>query len=93
MEVALSRLLLHHARLLQQVVGDDASDGIRLVVELNVHVLAKATGVVVAICLGIAECLQDCIALDEHVLDSGKVWEILKGLVFSLLYFFVYINN
>lgn len=72
MEIALARLLLHHTRLLQQIVGDDAAHRIGLVVELDVHVLAEATGVVVAIRLRIAERLQYRIALNQHVLHPRK---------------------
>jgi len=72
-EVSLARLLLHHSRLLQQVVGDDTTHGIRLVVELNVHVLSKTTGVVVAIGFSVAEGFQDRIALDQDVFNPGMV--------------------
>lgn len=72
MEIALARLLLHHTRLLQQIVGNDAAHRIGLVVELDVHVLAEATGVVVAIRLRIAERLQYRIALNQHVLHPRK---------------------
>jgi len=53
--------------------GDDTTHGIRLVVELNVHVLSKTTGVVVAIGFSVAECFQDRIALDQDVFNPGMV--------------------
>lgn len=82
MEVPLAGLLLHHARLLEQIVGDDATHGIRLIVELDVHVLSEAAGVVVAVRLCVAEGFQNCIALDQNVLDSGK-------LIYLLLYMYL----
>lgn len=72
MEIPFARLLLHHSRLLQEVVRYDATHRVSLVVELDVHVLAESAGVVVAICFGISECLQDSIALDENVLNSER---------------------
>lgn len=87
-EVALSCGLGHDARLLQQIVEDVATDGSTLVVELNVHVLAKARGVVIAVRLGIAKGLQHGIALQQLILDaldgglvSGTGGNILQDLL------------
>lgn len=69
-EVALAAHLGHHAGLLQEVVQDIAADRSALEVKLDVHVLAEARGVVVAVRLGIAEGLQHGIALQQLVLDA-----------------------
>jgi len=41
--------------------------------QLNVHVLSKTTGVVVAIGFSVAEGFQDRIALDQDVFNPGMV--------------------
>lgn len=84
-EVSLPWLLLHHTRLLQQIVGYDAAHRIGLVVELNVHVFAESAGVVVAIRLRIAERLQYRIALDQHVLHSAGERIIYHNCIFIRL--------
>lgn len=82
MEIAFARLLLNHTRLFQQIIGDDAAHRIRFVVKFNVHVLAEATGIIVAVCLGIAKSFQDGVALDKYVFHAEYV-EYLDYYLFS----------
>lgn len=70
METSLAGLLLNDSGFLEQKIGDNAADWVVFEVELNVHVLAEATRVVVAVGLGVAEALQDRIALNQDILDS-----------------------
>ena len=49
--------------LFQEVVIDVSADWIALEVEVDVHVFAEATGVVVSVRLGVTERLQDTVWL------------------------------
>lgn len=69
-ETSLAGLLLYDSRLLEKKIGDNAADWVVLEVKFDVHVLAEATRVVIAVGLGVAEALQDRIALNQNVLDA-----------------------
>lgn len=56
--------------LFKQVVLDVASDWISVEVERYVHVLSKATAVVVPIGLGTAEGLQNCGGANKDILHT-----------------------
>lgn len=46
-------------------------------VECNVHVFAEAAGVVIAVGLGVAECLEDRVTLQQFVLDPLHLTSVL----------------
>lgn len=72
MEIPFARLLLNNARLFQQVIGDDSANRIGFIIKLDVHVFAEATRVVVSVRFGIAECLENGVALYEDVFHSAN---------------------
>jgi len=49
--------------LFQQIVTDVSADWITLEVKVDVHVFTEATGVIIAVCLGVTERLQDTVGL------------------------------
>lgn len=68
MKVSFSLLLEDDPTFLQQVVFNVSSDWVALKVKVDVHVLSEARRVVIAVGLGIAECLQHGVRLKQHVL-------------------------
>ena len=57
----------------EQVVVDVATDRIALEIEIDVHVFAKTTRIVVSIRLGISKCLKNAVRLKQDVLNSVKI--------------------
>lgn len=53
--------------LFQEVVLDVASGRVSLEVKVNIHVLAKPTGIIIPIGLGVSKCLHDLIGPNQHV--------------------------
>lgn len=88
MKIPLAALLLNDAGLFQQIVGYHATHRVALVVELNVHVLAEPAAVVIPVGFGVAETLQDGVALDEDILHPANVRESSKlmMLIFSICF-------
>lgn len=70
MKIPFARLLLYNARFFKQIIRYNSSDWVAFMIELNVHVFAKSTAVVIAIRFGIAKRFQNGIALDKYVFDS-----------------------
>ena len=66
MVVALRVCKLHNPGALQEVGPHSSTADAACLVELDLHKLPEARGVVVPHCLGIAECLQQWIGL-EHL--------------------------
>ena len=58
--------------LFQEIVVDVTTNWVALKVEVDVHVLAEPTGVVIAVCLGITESLEDTVGLQQNALDPEK---------------------
>lgn len=48
------------------------SDGIPFEVKINVHVFAKPARVIVPVCFGVSECLQNDVGFHENVFDPEK---------------------
>ena len=43
---------------------------ISLEVKIDVHVFAKATGVIISVCFRIAKCFQDDVGFDQNIFNS-----------------------
>ena len=55
---------------------------VHLEVEIDVHVLSKSGGVVISVCPGVSEGLQDVVGLQQHVLgtlDLGLARHVCHG--------------
>mmetsp|Transcript_13763 Transcript_13763/g.22376 ORF Transcript_13763/g.22376 Transcript_13763/m.22376 type:complete len:232 (-) Transcript_13763:169-864(-) len=84
--VALTVLLVDHARLLKQVVGDrGGGDNTRGSIEVNIDVLTETRRVVVTECLGVSESLEQRVGQNDLLLyvalRAGNVGEIVKALL------------
>ena len=70
-------LLMNNSRLLQKVIVNMASSRIAFEVEINVHVFAETTRVVVAFCFGISKRFHNLVGPDQHVCDPVCVGGML----------------
>ena len=77
-EVALARHLVDHPHLLEQVVQDPAPERLAFVVELHLHVLAKARRVVVPDRLGVAKRLQNGVCLEQPVPEVARLASVRR---------------
>lgn len=50
-----------------------ATNWVTLEVKVDVHVFAKSTGIVIAVCLGITKGLQNIVGFYENIFDSVNV--------------------
>ena len=61
MEVSLTLLLLNNTRLLKKIIVDMTSNRVTFEIKVDVHVFSKSGGIVIAICLGVPESLQNIV--------------------------------
>lgn len=70
MEISFSSLLMNYSGFLKKIIGYNSSNWIGFVIEFDVHVFSKSTGIIIPVRFSISKSFQNRIALNQYVLYS-----------------------